>query len=217
MSGQVRGALVRGGAVLGKPALLLGGLLLAGLAVRSGWGRGALDTPAQAGPAVFVLAGAAACAVGVPRQVVAYAAGLGFGTWAGCALALLAQVAGCAADFLWARLVARDWAARRITGRLARLDGQLSHHPFSATLTLRLLPVGSNILLNLLAGVSAVAAVPFLLASAIGYVPQTVVFALLGGGVRVDRGVQMVLAAGLFVLASLLGLWLMRRMRVVPA
>ncbi len=193
--------------------MLLGGLLLAGLAVRGGWGRAALDAPAQAGPAAFVLIAAAACAVGVPRQVVAYAAGLGFGSWAGCLLALAAQLAGCAADFLWARLVARDWAARRIRGRLARLDGQLNRHPFSATLTLRLLPVGSNLLLNLLAGVSAVALGPFLLASAIGYLPQTLVFALLGGGVRVDRTEQVLLAGGLFLLASLLGLWLMQRTR----
>ena len=207
---------MRGAALLWKPALLLAGLLLAGLALRNGWGRAALDAPAQAGPAGFVLVGAAACALGVPRQVVAYAAGLGFGTWAGCALALIAEVAGCAADFLWARLVARDWAARRIRGRLARLDGQLSRHPFGATLTLRLLPIGSNILLNLLAGVSAVAMGPFLLASAIGYVPQTVVFALLGGGVRVDRDEQLLLAGALFVLASLLGLWLMRRIRALP-
>ena len=201
---------------MGKPALLLGGLLLAGLALRNGWGRSALDAPAQAGPAVFVVVAAAACAVGVPRQVVAYAAGLGFGTWVGCLVALVAETAGCAADFLWARLVARDWAARRIRGRLARLDGQLSQHPFSATLTLRLLPVGSNILLNLLAGVSAVAMAPFLLASAIGYVPQTLVFALLGGGVRVDRNEQLLLAGALFVMSSVLGLWLMRRIRGLP-
>jgi uncharacterized membrane protein YdjX (TVP38/TMEM64 family) len=208
--------LVRGGQVLWRPALLAAGLLLAGLALRSGWGRAALNTPAQAGPVVFVLAGAAACALGMPRQVVAYAAGLGFGTWAGCLLALLAEVAGCAADFLWARLVAREWAARQIRGRLARLDQQLSRHPFGATLTLRLLPVGSNILLNLLAGVSGVAAAPFLLASAIGYLPQTIVFALLGGGVRVDRSEQVWLAAGLFVVASVLGIWLMRRIRALP-
>ena len=214
--GLALNAFARGGAVLWKPALLLGGLLVAGLAIRGGWGRSALDAPAQAGPAWFVLFAAIACAVGVPRQVVAYAAGLGFGTWAGCALALVAEIIGCAADFLWARLVARSWAARRISGRLAKLDGQLSRHPFGATLTLRLLPVGSNILLNLLAGISAVAMGPFLLASAIGYVPQTVVFALLGGGVRMDRNEQLLLAAGLFVLASVLGLWLMRRIRALP-
>jgi uncharacterized membrane protein YdjX (TVP38/TMEM64 family) len=209
--------LVRGGQILWKPMLLGAGLLLAGLALRGGWGRDALDAPAQAGPLVFVLLGAIACAVGVPRQVVAYAAGLGFGTWGGCLLALLAEILGCAIDFFWARMVARDWAARRIRGRLARLDTQLSRHPFGATLTLRLLPVGSNILLNLLAGVSAVAAAPFLIASAIGYVPQTIVFALLGGGVRVDRDEQLWLAAALFVLASILGIWLMRRIRALPA
>ena len=209
-------ALVRGGFLLWKPARRRAGLWAAGLALRSGWGRDALDAPAQAGPAGFVLVAAAACAVGVPRQLVAYAAGRGFGWGAGCILALVAEVAGCAADFVWARSVARDWAARRIRGRLARLDGQLRRHPFGATLTLRLLPVGSNILLNLLAGVSAVALGPFLLASAIGYLPQTVVFALLGGGVRVDRTEQMLVAGVLFVAASALGLWLMRRIRALP-
>ncbi len=202
--------------MLWKPALLLCGLLAAGLALRSGWGRAALDTPAEAGPAVFVLVGTLACAVGIPRQVVAYAAGLGFGTWAGCLLAMLAELGGCLADFLWARLVARAWVSRRITGRLARLDQQLSRYPFDATLTLRLLPMGSNILLNLLAGVSAVALAPFLLASAIGYLPQTIVFAMLGGGVRVDRSAQLVLAALLFIAASALGIWLMRRIRALP-
>ncbi len=206
-------AALRNGRALWKPALLAAGLLAAGLAVRGGWGRDALDAPAQAGPAAFVLAAAAACALGAPRQVVAYAAGLGYGVWAGCVLAMAAQVGGCAAAFLWARLIARDWAMRRTRGRLARLDQRLSRHPFSATLTLRLLPVGSNLMLNLLAGVSAVAAGPFLLASAVGYVPQTVVFALLGGGVRVGRAAQVMLAAALFVLAGLLGAWLLRRAR----
>ena len=103
--------------LLWKPALLAGGLVLAGLAVRNGWGRAALDAPAAAGPAAFVLAGAFGCAVGVPRQLVAYAAGLGFGGWTGVALAMLAQLLGCAADFGWARLVMRGWAARRVRGR----------------------------------------------------------------------------------------------------
>ena len=206
-------AAARNAGALWKPVLLAGGLLLVGLALRNGWGRSALDAPAAAGPAAFVLAGAFACAVGVPRQVVAYAAGLGFGGMAGMALALAAQLLGCTADFLWARLVMRDWAARRVRGRLARLDQRLCRHPFTLTLTLRLLPVGSNLLLNLLAGVSAVPAWPFLAGSALGYGPQTVVFALLGSGTRVGRGEQLSLAVALFVLAAALGLWLMRRLR----
>ncbi len=209
-------AVRRNAAAVCKPVVLAAGLVLAGLALRNGWGRSALDAPAAAGPVGFILAGAFACAVGVPRQVVAYAAGLGYGGGLGVLIALAAQVIGCAADFFWARLVMRAWAARKVQGRLARLDAQLRRHPFTLTLTLRLLPVGSNLLLTLLAGVSAVSALPFLLASALGYVPQTVVFVLLGGGTRVGRFEQLGLAAALFVLASALGWWLMRRMRQAP-
>jgi uncharacterized membrane protein YdjX (TVP38/TMEM64 family) len=200
--------------VLWKPALLLAGLVTVGLGLRSGMGRDALDAPAQLGAAGFLVVATLACALGVPRQVTAYAAGLGFGLWTGCALALAAQVLGCALDFIWARAVARDWAARRIRGRLARLDAALARHPFTATLTLRLLPVGNNVALNLLGGVSGVAAAPFLVASTLGYVPQTVVFVLLGGGVRVGRDAQLALGVGLFVAASGLGLWLLRRVRM---
>jgi uncharacterized membrane protein YdjX (TVP38/TMEM64 family) len=201
-------------AVLWKPALLLAGLAAAGLALRSGAGRQALEAPAQLGPPGFVAVAALAAALGVPRQVVAYAAGLGFGIWEGGALALAAQGLGCAADFVWARAVARNWAARRMRGRLARLDAMLAKHPFSATFTLRLLPVGSNVALNLLAGVSGVAAAPFLAASVLGYVPQTLVFGLLGAGVSVGHGTQIAVAVGLFVAASGLGVWLLWRRRV---
>ena len=100
-------------------------------------------------------------------------------------------------------------------GRLARLEQFLVANAFSATLTLRLLPVGSNIALNLLAGVSGVAAGPFLVASILGYVPQTVVFSLLGGGVRVSQGTQMALAVGLFAASIGLGVGLLRR-RPIP-
>lgn len=196
---------------VGKGVLLLAGLVAAGLALRGGEARAILDAPAAAGPLVFVLAGGAACAVGVPRQVVAYAGGLGFGAWAGGALALGAEMLGCAADFAWTRLVARNWAARRMGGRLARLDARLAARPFAATLTLRLLPVGSNVALNLLAGVSGVAAGPFLLASALGYLPQTAVFCLLGAGVGVGRGVTLALGVALFAASAALGAFLLRR------
>ncbi|MFQ3622569.1 MAG: VTT domain-containing protein, partial [Acetobacteraceae bacterium] len=132
----------------------------------------------------------------------------------GTQLALSAMILGCAASFFYARLIGRDWARRRISGRLARLDRFLAENPFTATLTMRLLPVGNNLALNLLAGLSGVAAVPFLAASAVGYLPQTVVFALLGKGVRVDGVVQIALGAALFAASALLGLLLLRRHRV---
>lgn len=202
-----------------QPALLVLGLVAAGLALR-GLGLDARVAAAgEHGPLAYVALGTLACAVGVPRQVVAYAGGLAFGFWPGAVLALLAEALGCAADFFWARLLARRWAVswlrHRGGGRLERLDRFLTARAFTATLTLRLLPVGSNIVLNLLAGVSGVTAGPFLLASVLGYVPQTAVFALLGGGVRVSEGVQVALAAALFAASIGLGVLLLRR-RPVP-
>ena len=196
-----------------RPALLLVGLGLAGLGLRAFGLDGQLAEAAQRGPALFVLLAAVGCAVGMPRQLAAYAGGLAFGAGPGFALALLAMVLGCAASFAWARLVARDWARRRLArgGWAARLDVRLTAHPFAATLTLRLLPMGNNFALNLLAGVSGVAAGPFVLASALGFVPQAAVFALLGSGVRVGQGEQVALAAALFAASAVLGWRLLRR------
>jgi len=205
-------------ALLRKPALLLAGLIAAGLAMRllpayAGGLALAAELPAR-GPRSFLallLGGAALCAVGVPRQAVAFACGYEYGAWGGAALALAAQTLGCAADFVWARAVAQDWARRRLGTRWGKLDRFLADNPFTATLTLRLLPVGNNLATNLLAGVSAVAAMPFLVASALGYLPQTVIFALIAAGVRVDREAQLGLGVALFVLSGLGGALLLRR------
>ena len=198
-----------------RPALLVAALVGAGLALRRLGLDGAVARAGEAGPLAFAGLGTLACAIGVPRQAVAYAGGLAFGFWPGGALALVAEILGCACDFFAVRLLGRRWAERwlqgRAEGRLGRLDRFLAARAFTATLTLRLLPVGSNIALNLLAGVTGVAAGPFLLASLIGYVPQTAVFALLGGGVRVSQGAQVALAAALFAVSIALGVLLLRR------
>jgi uncharacterized membrane protein YdjX (TVP38/TMEM64 family) len=174
----------------------------------------------EQGPLGFVLLGTVACAAGLPRQVVALAGGYAFGLWPGTALALVAEMAGCAIDFYWARLLGRRVAsrflARREGGRLQRLDRFLAERAFTATLLLRLLPIGNNLALNLFAGVCGVAAAPFMLASVLGYVPQTVVFALAGSGASVSDGTQLAVAAGLLLASVALGIVLLRR-RPLPA
>ena len=214
---------------LARSALLLGGLAAAGLALNAlsdALGTGTLGTgvlerfvtgQGPAGQALFVLVTAAACAAGIPRQAASFAAGYAFGLWPGIPLVLAGLVLACAANFLWARLIARDWTRRHILprfgGRLSRIDAFLTAHPFSTTLTLRLLPVGSNLAFNLLAGVSAMRVIPFLVGSALGYVPQTVIFALLGSGIGVADWLRVAISAALFVASILIGLILLRRHR----
>jgi uncharacterized membrane protein YdjX (TVP38/TMEM64 family) len=207
-----------------KPTLLLAGLLAGGIALHSlphRFDPALIDRfvagQGLSGEALFVLIAAAACAAGLPRQLAGFVGGYAFGLWGGTVLALLGQALGCLADFAWARFLARDWAARRMGPRLRLLDGFLAARPFRATLTLRLLPVGNNLVLNLLAGVSTLSVGPFLAASVLGYVPQTVIFALLGGGVRVSEKVQVAVAVALFAVSVILGLILLRDRRTARA
>ncbi len=81
------------------------------------------------------------------------------------------------------------------------------------TLLIRFLPLGSNFLINLAAGVSRVPALPFISGSAIGYVPQMVVFALMGSGIGLDPELRISLSAVLFMLSGFLGIHLYRKHR----
>ncbi|MEY3731141.1 MAG: hypothetical protein RLZZ57_1897 [Pseudomonadota bacterium] len=199
--------------------LMAGGFLLKSLGAAPGtaWvdeyvlGQGLL------GDAIFVLAGAALTAAGVPRQGIAFLGGYAFGAVEGTALTMAAQILGCGLAYAWARAIGRPWAEARLAGRfghrLRPMRDVLIGSPFGATLALRLLPIGNNLAVNLLAGMAGVPFVAFLGASALGYVPQTVIFALLGKGIRVDGVWQMGLAAALFVVSVVIGLWLLRRHR----
>lgn len=218
------GAEARRRAALAKLALLVlglaaGGWLLRTLGAAPGteWVDRYVRGEGLWGEALFVLVAAAATAVGVPRQAAAFLGGYGFGTVLGVALAMLGQLLGCLMAYGWARLVGRGFAERRLAGRfghrLRPLRDALAASPFGATLALRLLPVGSNLGLNLLAGMAGLPAPAFLAASALGYLPQTVVFALLGKGVRVEGAWQLGLAAALLAVSVGIGLWLLRRHR----
>jgi uncharacterized membrane protein YdjX (TVP38/TMEM64 family) len=207
-----------------KLAVLIAGLVAAGLLLRSfgavpgtEWADRWLKGQGLLGEAVLLLLGAALTAVGVPRQAVAFLGGYAFGVVLGTGLAVAATLLGAALSFGWAQWLARDWAERRLAGRYGRrlrgLRDALVDRPFGATVALRLLPVGSNLGLNLLAGMAGIPLLPYLAGSALGYLPQTLVFALLGKGVRVDGAWQLALAGILLAVSLGLGLWLLRRAR----
>lgn len=165
------------------------------------------------GELIFIGLGALASAIGVPRQLVAFGGGYAFGFGLGILISSIAQILGCTVAFFYARLLGRSLVRRLFASRIERLDALLRGHPFSMTLLIRLLPVGSNLATNMGAGVSSVPASRFLSGTLVGYLPQTVVFVLLGTGVQVDATAQIALSAVLFVVSGLIGVWLYRRMR----
>lgn len=212
--------------ILLKGLLMIASLVVLGaLANRYGladmlsqhWIDTAVRGQGWSGNLIFLGMGALTTAIGFPRQVVAFLGGYAFGFLPGLGLALLAALMGCVIGFYYARWMGRSLVAHRFPGRIRKLDEFLRGHPFSMALIIRLLPVGSNVVTNLLAGVSSVRGLPFFAGSALGYVPQTLVFALAGSGVNFDPSLRLTLAVALFLVSSLLGVWLYRRHREVAA
>lgn len=160
---------------------------------------------------LFLLMGGIFTAIGLPRQVIAFLGGYAFGVALGTLFGALAALLGCMLGFTYARALGQGILQPRLKGRAERFDRFVQHHPFSMTLLLRLLPLGSNLVINLAAGISRVRPMPFFAGSFVGYLPQTLVFALVGSGVRVDPALNLGLAIVLFVISGLLGLWLYRR------
>lgn len=152
-------------------------------------------------------------AVGLPRQLVSFLGGYAFGFVEGTALAALASLLGCVVTFYYARLLGRDLLMHKFAARVRKVDDFLKENPFSMTMLIRFLPLGSNLLVNLVAGVSSVSGRAFFAGSLIGYLPQTVVFVLLGSGVQVDPVFRIGASIVLFVVSTVMGVVLYRRMR----
>lgn len=161
----------------------------------------------------FLAAGAVITAVGLPRQIVAFFGGYAFGMVIGTVLAAAATLGGCILAFFYARLFGRSVVRRMFPEKLKRFDNFVQNAPFSMTLLIRLLPVGSNLITNLVAGVSKIPRSKFFAGSFVGYLPQALIFALAGSGLTVDSHWRLATSIVLFLLAGLLALPMYRRMR----
>jgi len=165
------------------------------------------------GELLFVLVCSLLGSIGLSRQVVAFLGGYAFGLTWGFTLAMLAVVAACIITFTVSRFLLRSFLLRHFSERIRQVDGFLHENTFMMALLIRLLPLGSNWMVNIAAGVSGVRSVPFFMGSALGYVPQMLIFSLVGSGARVDRFWQVAIAMAMFVIATFLGGYLYRNYR----
>lgn len=184
-----------------------------GVSLNQAWVDAEIRGKGLNGELLFIGVGALAAALAMPRQLISFLGGYAFGFVLGTALTLAAVVTGCVLSFFYARLVGRHFITTRFCARIQRIDDFLSWSPFSMTLLIRLLPIGNNLATNLAAGVTSVRALPFFLGSLLGYIPQTLVFALVGSGVNVDPALRIGLAVLLFLVSGAIGVWLYRKYR----
>lgn len=165
------------------------------------------------GALLFLLMGGVFTAIGLPRQIIAFLGGYAFSVGLGTLLGTLAALLGCMLSFAYARLFGRGLLRDRLGDRAGRFDRFIHDHPFSMTILVRLLPVGNNLLTNLAAGISSIRPAHFFFGTLLGYLPQTLVFALVGSGVQIAQTLKLALAIGLFLISGALGTYLYRHFR----
>ncbi len=182
-----------------------------GQVVDKNWIDAHVQTKGLEGQFIYLVVAALLVTVGFPRQIISFLAGYAFGLYYGTLMALIACAIGCSFAFFFARFVGRDWVKSRFPRRLFKADQFFSANTFVTTLLIRFMPAGSNFVTNLVAGVSGAGALSFLGGSTLGYIPQTVIFALLGSGFNIDNSFQIALSTLLFASSVFLGLLLYRK------
>jgi uncharacterized membrane protein YdjX (TVP38/TMEM64 family) len=126
-------------------------------------------------------------------------------------LATLSAVLGCILTLIIARRLLANIIARHYPQPLAKVSLFFSYNTFLKALIIRLLPAGSNFLTNVLAGTARSPVKPYVLGSALGFIPQMSIFALMGAGLQVDGQQQLIISLILLVIALLLGAYLYRK------
>jgi uncharacterized membrane protein YdjX (TVP38/TMEM64 family) len=194
---------------------ILGGAIVANNMVFQSFNENWIDAHIRnngfTGMLLFLGLGATATALGSPRQLLAFFGGYAFGFINGALLSTLATGLGCVLSMYFARFAVRKQIKRRYPKKITAIDRFLAKSPFTKTIVIRLLPIGNNLVTNLVAGVSHVSGLSFVLGSLIGYLPQMAIFALMGKGVIVLSVWKVVLSIALFIISSLLSVRLYKQ------
>jgi uncharacterized membrane protein YdjX (TVP38/TMEM64 family) len=165
--------------------------------------------PPQFGGAAAAVIFAAAyglCSVAfVPRPLLNLGAGALFGSQLGTGAALTGTVLGAGIAFGLGRVLGQDALRPLLRGRLLKAaDGQLSRHGFRSMMAVRLFPGVPFWAANYCAAVSRMGWVPFLIATALGSVPNTAAYAVAGARASSPTSPAFLIAMALIAVPALI-------------
>lgn len=157
----------------------------------------------------FVVVYGVVASFGLPATPFTLAGGAIFGTVLGSIFNWCGAMLGAIGSFMLAKLLGRD-ALRRLLGRRAdRLDGLVERGGFATMFRLRLLPVVPFNVLSFAAGIAGVRFRDYVLGTALGIVPGTIVYtyfadSLISGAEGASRAAfaKVGIAAGLLLVVS---------------
>ena len=132
---------------------------------------------------LFVLVYTTAVALSVPgAAVLTLTGGFLFGIWEGTAAVVVAATAGATLLFLAARFVLGDTLRAKAGPWLAKMEAGFNEDALSYLLVLRLIPAFPFFIVNLVPAFLGVSLRTFVIATFLGIIPGTFVFASIGAG-----------------------------------
>jgi uncharacterized membrane protein YdjX (TVP38/TMEM64 family) len=168
------------------------------------------------GPLLFILLSGMGTVMGVPRLLVSAISGFVFDLFPAVLIALTSTMVGCVISFYYARFMGRSIIQGLLSLRMKNFESLLIEHDFLASIGVRALPISNNSIVNLLAGVTGVRPLHYFAGSAIGYLPLTIVFVLVGSGIQQDLTGRVLLSLALYLLIVIpLGYVVQKRLRAM--
>jgi uncharacterized membrane protein YdjX (TVP38/TMEM64 family) len=175
------------------------------------WLNDVLNKASHSGFLIFWIMASCVIAFGFSRQVICFSAGYLYGIYNGFLTALFVSVTGCIIAFSLARFFGGYVLKKQPMNKFYKFNQLLQNHPLSTTIMIRFLPIGSNLFTNIIAGLSRIHPLPFILGSGLGYCPQTLIFVLLGSGIRLVAFWQISISLFLFFISGFMATWLYRK------
>ncbi|GHH28518.1 TVP38/TMEM64 family protein [Streptomyces lanatus] len=155
---------------------------------------------------VFAVAYGVITVAFVPRPLLNLAAGALFGSELGIAAAMVGTVLGAGIAFALGRMLGQDALRPLLRGRLLKAaDNQFSKHGFRSMLAVRLFPGVPFWAANYAAAVSRMGYFPFLLATALGSIPNIAAYVVAGARASSPTSPVFLIAVAAIALPALAG------------
>ena len=138
--------------------------------------------------------------------ILTLAGGFLFGSVLGTVYVNVGATIGATCAFLGARYLLRDWVETKFGSKLEPIQAGFSKNAFSYLMTLRLIPAFPFFLVNLVSGLTRVSLGTYMLATAIGIIPGSFVYAYAGRQLGTINTLKDIASPNVLMAFTLLGL-----------
>ena len=138
--------------------------------------------------------------------ILTLAGGFLFGSLLGTVFVNVGATTGATLAFLAARYLLRDWVETKFGDRLEPIQAGFAKNAFSYLMTLRLIPAFPFFLVNLVSGLTRVNLGTYVIATAVGIIPGSFVFAYAGRQLGTINSLGEIASPPVLLAFTLLGL-----------